>query len=152
MAKKRTMWAVGTDSGDFDWQDIDASSYEEAIRAYAIGNGYMRCERWSDGQTGPCELPCEYCGAESKQDEPRSCLDAQRIEAWDKLSSVRSMHWIWAGLGAHCDWCGYETFPQEGAVVYRGKVTCEDCRRKRPWRGEKQNEPGATAGVTDARD
>lgn len=133
MARTRTMWAVGTDSGDFNWQAIDAPTRDDAIRSYAIDNGFVRCDRWSDGQCGPCALPCEWCGAEERQDELRDCLDAQRIEAWDKVRAVKGMHWIKAGLGAGCDWCGYESFADNGAVIFRGKVTCEDCRRRRPW-------------------
>lgn len=131
---KRTMWAVGTDSGDFDWQAIDAPTREAAIQAYAIEHGHIRCENWASNRAAPCILPCEWCGAEARQDEPKGNIDAERVPMWDGVKDVRGRHWIEAGYGAHCDWCGYGAHVDESAVIYRGKVTCEDCRSKRPWR------------------
>ena len=128
------MWAVGTDSGDFDWRAVNAPTLEDAIQAYAIQNGHIRCEHWASDRAGPCVLPCDWCGAEKRQDEPRDNIDAQRVEAWDRVKKVKAMHWIKAGFGTFCDHCGHEASAEDGAVVYRGLVACEDCRRRRAWR------------------
>lgn len=128
------MWAVGTDSGDFDWQAINAPTREAAIQAYAIERGHIRCENWASDRQGPCRLPCDWCNAEARQDEPRGNIDAERVEAWDKVRHMRRMHWLKAGYGTTCDWCDYECFAESGAVIFRGKVTCEDCRERKPWR------------------
>jgi hypothetical protein len=128
------MWVVGTDSGDFDWQPIDAPSREAAISSYAVQEGKIKCDRWARCEPGPCALPCEWCDAEARQDEPRGNIGADRVEAWDRLTKVTPAAFIRAGYGAFCEWCGYETFPEEGGAIVYGKATCEGCRERKPWR------------------
>lgn len=129
----RIMWAVGTNDGEFNWQAINAPSEQEAIYAYAKDTGNFKCERQWSNQQGPCQMPCEWCDAECRQDEPRDCLEATRVPMWDNKRKIKAMHWIKAGFGCLCEECGYETFAEAGAVIFRGVVYCEECRERRPW-------------------
>lgn len=128
----REMYAVGTDSGDFDWTAIAADSHDHACRLYAYDHDISCCEMHGDGRSGPCPMPCEWCGCEDQFEMPDHIM-SQRVSMWDKVKNIKPMHWIKAGFGAYCEWCDFECFADEGAVVFRGKATCQECRDRRPW-------------------
>lgn len=97
----KTMWAVGTDSGDFNWKAINAVSEKAAVKQYAD------------------EYECDI---------PLSGIIAERVQMWDNKRQLKPLHWIKAGYGCLCEECGFETYAEFGAIIYRGVVHCGECR------------------------
>lgn len=130
-APESAMWAVGTDSGEFDWIAIEAADAEAARLAYA-----QHFEMWACIEDCPAnrEMPCDFCDAERFPREPHRSIEACRVPTWDGLATVLPRHWIEAGLGTLCERCGCECSELTGAAVVDGRALCDECLliRKEP--------------------
>ena len=70
---------------------------------------------------------CAYC-------DIAPSYDAYRVEVFDTLErDPTGAEWFSAGLGTHCDRCGFETHPETGGVAIGKFAICEDCLTLADW-------------------
>lgn len=115
-------WIVGTE-GEFDYEMVRASTAADAIAArVAELTGQDRCSCAPGDFDG-----CAYC-------DIAPSYDAYRVEVFDTLErDPTGAEWFSAGLGTHCDRCGFETHPETGGVAIGKFAICEDCLTLADW-------------------
>ncbi|MEJ6845132.1 hypothetical protein V3589_02765 [Sinorhizobium fredii] len=101
------MFACGTPDA-FDWQAFAAHTPEDAFRQWLDHQGIYDAEERA------------YLSAHDR---------VLRVAKWDgrRPEELKPVDWIKAGLGAHCDRCGEETFGEYGAMAVGNEVVCEEC-------------------------
>ncbi|WP_420104118.1 hypothetical protein [Bosea sp. (in: a-proteobacteria)] len=107
---RKLAWVVGT-PGEYNFELIRAATPEEAIKLWMA----EQCEGFAEPGE-PCD--CMACTHE---------LVSYRMAAFDQIRNPSPGDWIRAGMGAHCDRCGYECDPEMGARAIADTAVCESC-------------------------
>lgn len=105
------MWAVGT-PGVYNYAPIAANTMEEAIKFFLEENDHLY---EADGSVG-CEL------------------EAVRVKSWDNIGWPKNADWLRAGMGTHCDRCGYETSYDQCGHDIADEAICEECMTIDDWK------------------